>query len=70
MSKTLDAPTTSIQNYIDSRGIKLKTLSKATGIPYNIVRASCNKGGVRPLQAIEYFKICEFLGLDPMKYGA
>ena len=51
-----------IKDYMDENGIKYSFLSSKTGIPMNILSPMLNEK--RELKAVEYFSICNALGVS------
>lgn len=51
-----------IKNYMDENGIKYSFLSSKTGIPMNILSPMLNEK--REIKAVEYFSICNALGVS------
>lgn len=51
---------------VKKRGVSIKAISKATGIPYSVLQPSLK--GRRPLRADEFFSVCEFLKVDPSDF--
>lgn len=57
--------TKNLANYVKKKGVRLSTMSRATGIPYNSLYASLGSGvRKRPLSADEAVLICKFLGVQ------
>ena len=54
-----------IRAYLDSHGIKQTFLAEQTGLAYQIISDICLKG--RKVEATEYKKICDALGV-PLDY--
>ena len=52
--------------YIKEQGIKICAISDVTGISSNILYRSFT--GERELRADEFFRICEFLKVDPNEF--
>lgn len=66
----MDAITINVSNYIKRMGISLTKVSKDTGIPYMALYDSLmNDKRNRQLRGTELIKVCEFLGIDPMKFA-
>ena len=51
-----------IKDYMDENGIKYSFLSSKTGIPMNILSPMLNEK--REIKAVEYFSICNALGVS------
>ena len=51
-----------IKDYMDANGIKYSFLSSKTGIPMNILSPMLNEK--REIKAVEYFSICNALGVS------
>lgn len=51
-----------IKDYMDENGIKYSFLSGKTGIPMNILSPMLNEK--REIKAVEYFSICNALGVS------
>lgn len=51
-----------IKDIVDSRGVKITAISKATGIPVDAISRSLL--GKRKMLAEEFVEICDFLELD------
>ena len=63
--------TKAIANYINDKGISLKRVSEATGIPYNPICSSLGADGTRKprkLRGDELLKVCNFLEVNPMRF--
>lgn len=69
MRKPLDTPTAYIKDYVENKGIRLTVLAKKAGVPYGSLRSSLGEGKTdgRALTADEYFRICNFLEIDPLE---
>jgi len=65
----MDIPTQLVSNYVRNKGINLKKMSDATGIPYTVIYDSLqNKNRDRDLRVGEFLEICEFLEVDPKTF--
>ena len=51
-----------IKDYLDEKGIKYSFISGKTGIPMNILSPMLNEK--REIKAVEYFEICNALGVS------
>lgn len=56
-----DNATIQLSKYIKERGIKVSSISRATGTLYGRLQRSLLKCS-RPLTADEYLKVCKFVG--------
>lgn len=66
----MDTPTRKLSEYVKDNGVNLSKLSKGTGIPYiSIYDSLANKKRTRNLRVGEFFRICIFLEVDPMKFS-
>lgn len=55
-----------VANEVKRKGIKIKAMSEAAGIPYSMLQPSLK--GRRPLKADEFMMVCDFLGEEPTKF--
>ena len=55
-----------LKNIVENRGVKLTAISKATGIPVDLISRSFL--GKRKLLADEFLSICSFLDLDASSF--
>lgn len=66
----MDIPTRNLSQYVKEKGINLSKMSRDTGISYvSIYNSLINEVRGRDLRAGEMFKICEFLGVNPMDFA-
>lgn len=69
MNEIIDEPTRNLSNYVKEKGINVSNMAKKTGLSYEALRSSLLKESVtRNLRAYEYFKICDFLNINPRDY--
>lgn len=61
-----DVATNFISKYVQSKGVKVSVISRATGISDGILRRSLSENN-RPLRADEFLDICSFLDIDPVR---
>lgn len=61
-----DFGTAAVADFVKSRGVKMSAISENTGISYDKIRRSFTS--TRPLTADEFLLICEYLGVDPIKF--
>lgn len=62
--------TKNLGEYISDKGINIRALSKATGIPYQNLYTSLKAGyRDRDLRDNEFLSICQHLELDPMRFA-
>ena len=62
----MDEVTTNVGNYLTSRGISLKLISRVLDIPYaSVLSMFTDNGRTRYLRAIELLELCAFLHIDP-----
>ena len=65
----MSAVTENLNEYIQSMGISISKMSKATGIPYgNLIASLTSKQRNRSLRDDEFLSVCSFLGKDPMDF--
>lgn len=55
-----------IKGYLDEKGIRYTHIAEKTQIPMNILSPMLNEK--REIKAIEYFKICDALGVSLEKF--
>lgn len=60
--------TKEVSEYIRDKGITISAISQRTGISDGVLRSSLCKKSKRKLRADEYLKICDFLGIDPLRF--
>lgn len=66
----MDIQTRRVGEYVLEKGINLKKMSRDTDIPYiSIYDSLRNDSRDRELRVGEFFKICEFLGVNPMDFA-
>lgn len=62
--------TNKLGEYVANKGINIKELSRATGIPYNAIYTSLRPDQrERDLRDIEFLAICRHLEVDPMRFA-
>lgn len=61
-----DRGTEAVIKYVRDKGIKLSKIAQETGISYGKITRSLNNDYTRTLTVDEYFKICDFLEVDPL----
>lgn len=66
----MDTPTRNLAKYVKEKGINLKKIAEATGMPYTAVYDSLgHKERSRALKVGEMFAICAFLEKDPIDFA-
>lgn len=66
----MDIPTRNLRIYVKSKGINLRNMAKAAGIPYGSLYDSLlNSKRQRDLRFGEALAVCAFLGVDPMDFA-
>ena len=68
MDRIADAATNRVAEYVSKLGVKVTTISKATGIPDGMLRRSLSSKE-RSLRADEFLKICGFLEKEPLDFA-
>lgn len=66
----MSTPENKLGTYVKEKGINLSKMSRDTGIPYiSIYSSLIDEKRDRPLRISEYFRICSFLGVNPMDFA-
>jgi len=66
----VDIPTRNLSRYVKQKRINLSKMSRDTGIPYiSLYDSLMNDSRDRDLRVGEMFKICDFLGVDPLDFN-
>lgn len=66
----MDRQTKRLSDYVKSTGVNLAKMSRDTGIPYiSIYDSLANESRDRDLRVGEFFKICNFLKMNPMDFA-
>ena len=66
----VDIPTRNLSKYVKDKGINLSKMSRETDIPYvSIYDSLVNESRDRDLRVGEFFKICEYLGVEAEKFA-
>lgn len=66
----MDIPTRNLSRYVKQKRINLSKMSRDTGIPYiSLYDSLMNDSRDRDLRVGEMFKICDFLGVDPLDFN-
>ncbi|MEG0764280.1 MAG: helix-turn-helix transcriptional regulator [Oscillospiraceae bacterium] len=63
----IDLVTCEIAKYIKTKGVSMSAISRATNITMGKLQRSISEEK-RPLRAGEFIAVCNFLGVDPMKF--
>lgn len=62
--------TEEVSNYVRKKRINLSAMARDTGIPYATLYDSlANPQRDRELRVGEFFKVCSFLGINPMDFA-
>jgi len=61
-TRKINDPTEKLVAIIKDKGVNIKRISEATGIPYSSLQPSLK--GNRPLRVSEFFAVCSFLKID------
>lgn len=66
----VDIPTRNLSKYVKEKGINLSKMSRETGIPYvSIYDSLVNESRDRDLRVGEFFRICQYLGMEAEKFA-
>lgn len=66
----VDVPTRNLSKYVKDKGINLAKMSRETGIPYvSIYDSLVNESRDRDLRVGEFFRICQYLGMEAEKFA-
>ena len=66
----MDIMTQRLSKYIKEKGFNLSLMSRETGIPYvSLYDSLINEKRDRDLRTTEYFKICKFIGVNPLNFS-
>lgn len=60
--------TKELAKYLDKRGITIAAVIKGTGLSREAMYRSLGKNSTRELRIDEFFEICAFTQIDPMKF--
>lgn len=65
----MDRPTKKVSNFVNEKKVSIKNMAEKTGLSYQCLYDSLGRTRRgRDLKAGEYFKVCDFLGIDPLTY--
>ncbi len=66
----MDIPTRNLSEYVKATGANLAKMSRDTGIPYiSIYDSLANESRDRDLRVGEFFRICNFLKMNPTDFA-
>lgn len=57
-----------VSEYIRAKGYSLKSIVIGTGLSETVIYPSLGRNSRRTLRVDEFFSICKFLQVDPMKF--